>query len=131
MNRFAKLAAAAGLLLISSSSLGGCAATVEKIVGSVVTQPATAVEVHTTSAAGHIYNAVSPLADGLVKSAACSKECRHTVGTLSHDVRVALDDALTAEAKGDSAATQLALDAFNLAFPKLTGFLNQNGVATP
>lgn len=106
--------------------LTGCG-TAEDLLVSLTSSPTTPAEVHSVAAASHLFIATDRVAVAFMKTPACTPDIKAQIQSLSHTVRLALDDGLDAERRGDSAAVVLALDAFNAAYPKLTGYLAQQG----
>ncbi|MBI3677912.1 MAG: hypothetical protein HY243_14990 [Proteobacteria bacterium] len=119
--KFLALAAACAI------SLGGCQ-TVQDTAAWLTQTQTTPTEAKTVDAAGHLFVAADTAADAFVKTDRCNKACADEVAKLSHDLRIDLDDALTANAAGDSAKLKVAMDAFNQAYPAFTGYLKQFGV---
>ena len=105
---------------LSLVALGGCAGLQSALSPS-------AAEADSVAAAANLYTAAAKAADAVVKSPSCDKTCRDKIASFSHGARGDLDDALTAEENGDSAALALALDAFNQAYPQFAAYLATKG----
>lgn len=103
-------------------ALGGCS-TMQGAVQWMTQTTTTPAEAHSVAAAADLYTAAATTADGVVRSGACDAACRATIGHVSAALRHDLDDALDAEAMGDSARVRLALDAFNQLYPEFAAAL--------
>lgn len=113
--------------LAALALLGGCAQ-FQSAVNWVTSTSTTPQEVNTVAAASNLYVAAARAADAFVKTDKCTPALCARIASVSHLVRLDLDDALSAEQAGDSAKVKLALDAFNQAYPDFLSILQQNGV---
>ncbi len=103
-------------------ALGGCT-TVDGAIQWMTQTKTTPAEANSVAAAAALYAAGAAAADALVKGGACDAACRANLAGVSAALRKDLDDALDAEAAGDSAKTALALDGFNQLYPGLASAL--------
>lgn len=87
----------------------------------------TATTANSAAAAADLYNGVAPAVAAAIRNGAFTFEQRHKIGELSAKVRGYLDEALTAESRGDNAAVAVALKGFNEFFPQLSAAIHPNG----
>lgn len=104
--------------------LAGCT-TVENAAEWLTQKQTTPQEANSVAAAASLYTGIMPAATAYVKSASCNAQCKTQVATVSASLRKDLDDALSAEAVGDSAKVSVAIDAFNQLYPTLTSLVKK------
>jgi hypothetical protein len=124
-----RIAGLAILALCATVALSGCETLGGWLTGA--TGPATPPVANSVDAAGHIGQALITLGDGYVKTAACNRACRDDVAAKSHELRTYLDNAIDAQAAGNSALVATALKAFNDHYGSLWTVLKGYGAAVP
>jgi len=106
-------------LATAAPLLGGCS-TVQSAFNWATQTTTTPAEANSVAAAANLYAAAQPVALAAIKAPECNTVCRNRIASTSHALRLDLDDALDAEAAGNSAKVKLAIDAFNQMYPLLT-----------